>query len=169
LAIYLPSLLMPLSLFSGCFSGEFSLAEARGRVVCKGQPVAGGSITFSPLAETAGPETGKAATASVGADGTFVLTTQRSFDGAIVGKHRVQYTPPEEGNEEESSDELMTEETAATVKDRARNQQQLQQRAAKRRLQCVQRSEVVVEVKSDGQNDFTIELTPAGNAVDLDE
>lgn len=159
-----------IALVWGCGGGEFPLADAKGKVICGGQPVAGGSVTFSPVEAAAGVKTGKAATASVGPDGTFVLTTERSFDGAVVGKHRVQYTPLEEGAEEEADEETMAEEsTRATAVQRAENAKRLQQRAARKRQQCVQRSEIIVEVTADGPNDFTIELSPAGNAVNFDE
>lgn len=159
-----------LTLAWGCGGGEFPLADAKGEVICAGQPVAGGSVTFSPVEAAAGVKTGKAATASVGPDGPFVLTTERSFDGAVVGKHRVRYTPPEAENEEESDEETMIEESLrATAVQRAENAKRLQQRAARQRQQGVQRSEIIVEVTDSGPNDFTIELSPAGNAVDFDE
>jgi hypothetical protein len=126
--------------------------------VCGGQPVTVGSVTFSPIAESGNTETGKPATGTVGDDGTFVLTTNDRFDGAIVGKHSVQYIGPEdeEGTEEaESVPEGSREEVA-------RNLKKIRERQAKLKLQCVQKGEIIVEVTEDGENDFTIELFPAG-------
>jgi hypothetical protein len=40
----------------GCLRGELPLAEARGRVVYEGQPVASGFSTFLPIAETVRPQ-----------------------------------------------------------------------------------------------------------------
>jgi hypothetical protein len=144
--------------YLGCGQGKFPLAKAKGKVVCNGQPVTSGSVTFSPMGESEQLEVGKPATAAVGPDGTFVLSTNDRFDGAVIGKHRVVYVGPEgEDNEEESatSAEGSPEELAKSA-ERARKRQ------AQLKSQCVQQGEIVVEVKASGENDFTIELVPAG-------
>ncbi len=74
-------------LTSGCSAP--SLAPVHGRVTCHGQPVPQAGVIFSPVprAET-DREAGKAASGSTDADGRFVLTTYKSGDGALIGKHR---------------------------------------------------------------------------------
>lgn len=69
-------------------SGDQATAAVSGKVTRDGQPVAGGSVMFSPIGK------GKPAAADVNQDGSYRLTTYRSGDGAIVGKHRVTFTPP---------------------------------------------------------------------------
>ncbi len=144
---------------AGCGQGKFPVAEAKGKVVCNGQPVISGSVTFSPMGESDSLEVGKPATATLGPDGTFVLSTNDRFDGAVVGKHRVHYVGSE-GDEEEDSGATPAEgspEELAQNAERVRRQQAL-------KSQCVQQGEMIVEVKADGANDFTIELVPAGQA-----
>jgi hypothetical protein len=86
-----------LSSSSGCGQGKFPVALAKGKVMCGGQPVTSGSVTFSPVGDSG--EVGESATATLGPDGTFVLSTNDRFDGAIVGKHTVHYVGSE-GEEE---------------------------------------------------------------------
>ena len=143
----------------GCGSGKFPVAKAKGKVICNGQPVTSGSVTFSPMGEADSLEVGKSATATVGSDGTFVLTTDNRFDGAVVGKHRVQYV----GEEGEESEEESAATPAEGSPEEAAQSAKRDQQEAKRKSQCVQTGEIVVEVKADGNNDFTIELAPAGN------
>lgn len=80
---------------AGCGgSGDFEVMPVRGTVMCNGKPVSGGSITFSPVGETAkAGMSGKAAASAVGTDGSFVLSTYDEQDGAIIGRHRVVYSP----------------------------------------------------------------------------
>ena len=85
----------------GCGGSGYQVVSARGTVLCNGEPVTSGSIIFTPIAEAGQMEPGKPATAGVDVDGTFVLRTYDKADGAIVGKHRVLYTPPEGEDEEE--------------------------------------------------------------------
>lgn len=142
---------------SGCGDGQFPIRAARGKVVCGGNPVTGGSVTFSPVGETGKSEVGKPATATVGEDGTFVLTTIKKFDGAVVGKHNVSYQPPEDIEEEESD---LAE---GSAQERAKNLDVLKKRRAEqKKKRCVQQGEIVVEVKDSGENEFTIELVPVG-------
>ena len=79
---------------SGCGAGSgFKVAPVKGKLTHQGQPVKGGSITFQPLGagDAKADKLGKPATAQVGDDGTFVLSTYGKEDGAVVGKHRVAY------------------------------------------------------------------------------
>lgn len=81
----------------GCSSSEYKTAPARGKVTRDGQPVKGGSVMFRPTSTDSakGGAVGKSAAATVTDDGSFVLTTYASGDGAVVGKHQVSYSPPE--------------------------------------------------------------------------
>lgn len=82
----------------GCGGGDGSdlkTGRVSGKVSHKGQPVTGGTVSFVPVAA---PDqktpTGKPAAGIVKPDGTFVLSTYGIDDGAIIGKHKVGYTPP---------------------------------------------------------------------------
>jgi hypothetical protein len=140
---------------AGCGDGQFPVRAAKGKVVCNGQPVTSGSVSFTPIGEAGSLEAGKPASGAVGPDGTFVLSTNGRFDGAVVGKHRVQYVAPE-GEEEEDVDVA-----EGSPEEAALNAKRAQDRQANLKNQCVQSGEIIVEVKSSGDNDFTIELTPA--------
>lgn len=78
----------------GCgSSGDFATSPVRGKVTFNGQPVTGGSVTFRPVS-TGGALAGKPASATLQADGTYVLTTYKDGDGAVVGKHELSYSAP---------------------------------------------------------------------------
>jgi hypothetical protein len=69
------------------------MARVKGRVTCNGQPVANAHLTFSPVPPSEGDlEAGRPATGFSDAEGRFVLSTHKSHDGALVGKHRVVVT-----------------------------------------------------------------------------
>ena len=77
-----------LVLLAGC--GGPTMAPVKGRVVCHGKPVSAAAVVFSPVpkAET-DRESGKPGTGYSEADGTFVLSTFKVRDGALIGPHRV--------------------------------------------------------------------------------
>lgn len=79
----------------GCGSGadEKPTAQVQGKVTHDGQPVSGGSVTFVPAGGEDG-KPGKPASGTVQSDGTYKLSTYGTDDGAVVGKHRVSYSPP---------------------------------------------------------------------------
>ncbi|MCI0461438.1 MAG: hypothetical protein L0Z62_31190 [Gemmataceae bacterium] len=77
----------------GC-GGAGNLAPVSGTLKYKGEPVKGGTLMFSPTGE--GGQTGKPTSASVKEDGAF-----KTGEGALVGRHRVTYTPPEQKLTEE--------------------------------------------------------------------
>lgn len=141
-------------LAAGCGDGKFPVTAAKGKVVCNGKPVSIGSVTFSPIGENGSSEPGKPASGALSADGTFVLTTNDRFDGAIVGKHNVRYFGPEDEDKEETSV------AEGSAEERTRNAERMRERKAQLKSLCVQKGEIVVEVKSDGENIFTIELSP---------
>lgn len=80
----------------GCGGGSDNLTvgTVSGKVTHNGQPVNGGVVTFVPGSSGAKGPAGKPGTGNVGADGTFKLSTYGNDDGAVVGKHKVTYTPP---------------------------------------------------------------------------
>jgi hypothetical protein len=66
------------------------MAPVKGRVTCNGKPVGEAAVTFSPAPRFDGDkEPGKPATGFTEADGTYVLSTCKKLDGALIGKHRV--------------------------------------------------------------------------------
>ncbi|RLT12128.1 MAG: carboxypeptidase regulatory-like domain-containing protein [Planctomycetota bacterium] len=74
---------------SGC-GGEKNQAVERtaavpvkGKVSLKGKPMTQGSISFEPI------DGGREAHGTIGADGTFSLSTFKADDGAIRGSHRI--------------------------------------------------------------------------------
>jgi hypothetical protein len=77
--LVVPSAVLALTL-SGC--GGPRLGKVTGRVTVDGRPVTEGVVMFFPA-------DGPAAVGSIRPDGSYVLTTFRNEDGAVLGKHRV--------------------------------------------------------------------------------
>lgn len=75
----------------GCSTGQFPTAPVTGRVVCLGEPVPHVRIFFEPLGTGV---VGPAGFAVAKEDGTFVLTSVKEGDGAVIGKHRVRVGLP---------------------------------------------------------------------------
>ena len=86
-------LALPVGL-AGC--GGPKLAPVSGKVTCNGEPVTGGTLIFHPVNDGGGLEAGAPASAEVHADGSYTLSTNRLADGAMVGRHHVGYTPPQQ-------------------------------------------------------------------------
>jgi len=86
----------------GCGGGDddFPTAPVSGKVSYNGQAVKGGTLTFAPIPKKAGENAGKAASATVGDDGTYTLTTYKTDDGAVIGKHKISYSPPPDAGSE---------------------------------------------------------------------
>lgn len=83
------------AILSGCGRNEFRVARTEGVVECNGQPVSGGVVFFSPIADSDQTTlAGKPASGDVDTDGSFTLSTYHDGDGAIVGRHKVTYSPP---------------------------------------------------------------------------
>jgi hypothetical protein len=73
---------------TGCGpSNGLTLGKVRGKITYKGQPVSYGMVTFAPDASK-GTE-GPLALGTIGTDGTYIMSTEQSGDGAIVGSHKV--------------------------------------------------------------------------------
>lgn len=77
----LAGLLVLFSLLVGCSGGPV-IAPVKGKITYMGKIIDQGIIMFLP-------EQGPAATANIEKDGTYILTTSRKNDGAVVGKHKV--------------------------------------------------------------------------------
>jgi hypothetical protein len=74
----------------GCNKSEFfTVAQVKGKVTYNGQPVKSGNITMSLVKTGDASITGKSGTASIAEDGTFVVSTYKEHDGAIIGTHDV--------------------------------------------------------------------------------
>ena len=67
----------------GCGPERRETVPVTGRVMVGGQSLASGTITFWP--DDGGPPAG----GSIGADGTYRLTTYKDGDGAVLGTHKV--------------------------------------------------------------------------------
>lgn len=78
-------------LVAGCSGGSDrpAVAQVRGVVTCKGQPVPEASVKFIPQEKSDATGGGRAASGETAADGTFVLSTFEEGDGAVPGKHTV--------------------------------------------------------------------------------
>ncbi len=74
----------------GCGRGD-KLTPVHGHVFYRGQPLAGGTIVFTPDAERGGR--GPLACGEIGADGGFTLHTGETI-GTVAGWHRVTVAPP---------------------------------------------------------------------------
>lgn len=83
----------------GCGSG-LETARVEGKVTHSSKPVTAGTIVFTPVDDAGKTRDGKPALAEVQEDGSFSLRTYEPGDGAILGKHRVSYSPPEEDEPE---------------------------------------------------------------------
>jgi len=71
-----------LLVLAGCGPRGAATAIVRGKVTYKGKPVPNGTVNFIP---TKGPS----ATGEIQPDGSYTLTTYKSGDGAVLGKHKV--------------------------------------------------------------------------------
>ena len=74
----------------GCGSQQEKLTPVNGQVFYRGQPLAGGTIVFTPDAERGGH--GPLACGEIGPDGRYALQTG-SNPGAVPGWHRVTVAP----------------------------------------------------------------------------
>ena len=66
-------------------------AAVSGKVTYMGEAVKGGTLIFGPLGEG---KVGQPATATIKPDGTYVLGTNSTSDGALVARHHITFSPP---------------------------------------------------------------------------
>jgi hypothetical protein len=137
---------------AGCSSKPKSgpkAVAASGKVTYKNLPVEGATVSFL------GDGTIPPAVATTDSSGEFILTTSRSGDGAVPGKHQVTVTkivgPPVKA----AKTKMTMEEAAEAAKEAA---------AAKplsmlpERYATVDTSGLQYEVKASGTNNFEIKL-----------
>jgi len=79
---------------AGCGRSPYELAPARGTVTIDGEPLCGGRVMFAPIARGESRDAGKPAFGTLQPDGSYVLTTYREHDGAVVGEHWVTIFGP---------------------------------------------------------------------------
>ena len=135
---------------AGCSSSGPPVAPVKGKVTYDNKPVEGGSITLRPLSVGSGNSKGllgKPASGVVQADGTFVLTTHKPSDGAVVGKHEISFLPASKPGKPFDPDKPVDYSEKIELSPYA----------------GLVPKEKQVEVKA-GQNDFTIELVKPGAA-----
>jgi hypothetical protein len=73
---------------AGCGSGNgLNLARVRGKVTYKGEPIRNGTIVFMP--DESKGTTGPQAVGTITSDGSYILSSESSGDGAVVGYHNV--------------------------------------------------------------------------------
>ena len=85
------------ALLSGCAGGNADnklAAKVTGKVTYNGKPIPGGSLVFSPIGGAKNNKPGKAGQATIKPDGTYAVTTYTDGDGAVVGQHRLLFSPP---------------------------------------------------------------------------
>ncbi|CAN5512716.1 hypothetical protein BH11PLA2_BH11PLA2_09120 [soil metagenome] len=85
------ALLILLTVITGCGSSAKTPATVRGRVLFQGQPLAGGTVVFTPHPDR-GPA-GKPATATLDADGSFRLEAEGK-PYIVAGWYRVALADP---------------------------------------------------------------------------
>lgn len=78
----------------GCSNNGLNLAKVRGKVTYKGQAVKNGTVFFMP--DDSKGTIGPPAVGSISADGSYIMSTESSGDGVIVGAHKIGITGMEE-------------------------------------------------------------------------
>jgi hypothetical protein len=81
---------LPLVLALGCGGAKF--APVSGKVTLDGQPLAGATVSFQPIAPPNSTEAGPGSVGKTNDKGEYKLTADKGQDGAVVGKHRVVIT-----------------------------------------------------------------------------
>jgi hypothetical protein len=74
----------------GCSGGDF--APVSGVVKLDGKPYAKAAVSFQPVGDKDNPYPGRGSSAYTDENGRFVLTSDNTTDGAVVGKHLVRIT-----------------------------------------------------------------------------
>src|SRR4051794_23200847 len=72
---------------TGCSNNGLTLGRVQGKITYKGQPVSAGEVFFMP--DESKGTTGPPALGSISSDGSYVMSTEESGDGAIVGIHHI--------------------------------------------------------------------------------
>ncbi len=74
----------------GCVGGGPKYVPVSGVVTLNGKPLAGATVTFSPIAPPGEVNAGDGSAGKTNDAGEFTLTTSRGAPGALVGKHKVR-------------------------------------------------------------------------------
>jgi hypothetical protein len=82
-----------LVIFAGCGGGGFETAPVNGKITYKGKPLPTGTIIYMPEGDK------PAATGEIKPDGSYILGTYASEDGAVLGKHAIKIYAVEEQGE----------------------------------------------------------------------
>jgi hypothetical protein len=132
----LPSLLL-LALLAGCNDGP-QIVPLKGKVTYKGEPLKFGGVMLQPVG-------GQPASGTINPDGTFVLSTNSSGDGATVGTNRIRVTCFE-GQAPDATGDPNTERS-------------LGRSLIPYRYNDIDTSGLVVDVQPRGNEDLVIDLT----------
>lgn len=147
---------------------KFTFVAVSGTVTCNGEPVNGGTITFSPRAPKYDEITeinegnregssGRSAIASIQNDGTFVLKTSTSDgieDGAVVSTHRILIDHPVTADFDEDIEDIDELEDEWSGKKVGNPFLEL--------LPCPPPGNLEVDVTREGNNVFNIEMSGGG-------
>ncbi len=126
----------------GC-SNHPPVAPVRGVVKMDGKPLPGGRIMFQPIASGEEKLVGQSAMGQIQQDGSFVLTTYKDGDGAMVGLHR-----PVVMENRQEDDPNSAHPTVPGPK-----------------IGVITLDEMTLEVVAGEENEFTIELNSRSAAV----
>lgn len=88
----------------GCSKPPYDVAPVRGTVTVDGQRLTAGRVMFAPVDKAGELNPGKPAFGRIGPEGSFVLSTYRDEDGAVVGEHHVTVAALPGGNAKESGE-----------------------------------------------------------------
>jgi hypothetical protein len=75
----------------GC-SGGGDFAPVSGVVTLDGKPYSKAAVSFQPVGDKDNPYPGRGSSAYTDENGRYVLTSDNTTDGAVVGKHLVRIT-----------------------------------------------------------------------------
>ena len=78
-----------LAAITGCQRSPYELAPVHGTITIDGQPFTHGKVMFAPVARADNLNPGKPAFGQLQDNGSFVLSTYDTGDGAVVGEHSV--------------------------------------------------------------------------------
>ena len=81
--------LLAAGLVAGCGSGA-NIAPVSGVVKLDGKPYGKAVVSFQPIGTSANPNPGRGSSAYTDENGRFVLKSDNTINGAVVGKHRVR-------------------------------------------------------------------------------
>ncbi|MBN2296171.1 MAG: hypothetical protein JXM70_27315 [Pirellulales bacterium] len=122
----------------GCGGTDrLSTAKVSGLVTLDGKPLSKGTVVFTPAA-------GRAATGKIQPDGTFVLGTYATSDGAVLGKHQVAVVARETKSRQGGDPAAPPITGPSLIPERYSNSAT---------------SGLTFEVTDDGKNEFNIQLS----------